>query len=364
VKVCIVDGGSYVLPFSEALALEVRDAGAEVDVFLSSTAYNAEVISRLSEIMCVRRYRVSGTVSGRVFGAFHYLRMISSLLLNAKKYDVIFWQFPGIALLDIFLFLLFGRKILWICHNPRPHGSRGGVPIIYRILGILSARVVFLSEYSRREFLDLARSKYIESKALILQHPLLRLPNTDRSYLDVGAVAEPVVLTVVGNIKPYKGVHRLLGILAAAKSAGYPLTIEIWGKWDSSLLEVKAELLSEGCHIYDHFLAEFELAGLLRSNRVFILPNVSSTQSGVVYLLLGSGCLFIAARSGDVEELMERHDFAGLCLSDFSWSTVREALDHFMGSRRLSTYSRFEEARASADSSFRGHIRDLLALRL
>jgi glycosyltransferase involved in cell wall biosynthesis len=326
VKLALVDGGSFVLPYDYQLVAALASQGIAVDVFASRTRYNGEFLAALRTLpgVVVRDRAISRTVAPRWRGVPAYLALLVDLWRRRRDYDVVNLQFSVVWPFEIVLLWPLRRKLVLTVHNPVPHGlaARRHAPTTW--LAALAHRLVFVSRFSHDDFMARygerfrARSAIVGHGAAPVQPGLAPVP-----YAVAGP---PEALVYWSTVKPYKGVELFAELARSERIKATGLRLEIHGAWDATLLPLRDELAALGVVIDDRYLDPAELLALLARNVVFVLPYREASQSGALYSLLHHGRFLICADSGDLGDFMRRFGLEAMLLGERSADGVADAL--------------------------------------
>ena len=333
-RVAIVDGGSFVLPYDHQLAKHLMAQGIEVGFFGSATRYNGEFTAALAALpgAVVRTRAVSSTVaSSRWRGAMAYLALLADLWRARKRYDAIDLQFgvSGLAELPFWAALAARhRRFVFTVHNPVPHGFTGRRHAATGWLARLAHSLVFLSEFSRDDFMRRYGERF-RSKSHVLPHPPLPLA----PGLPAGPRRQPFraeALVYWSTVKPYKGVEIFAELARSERLRDLGIGLEIVGAWSSSLASLRSEMTGLGVEVVDRYLPVDALQSLLARPVVFVLPYREASQSGALYALLHHGAVFMCADVGDLGGFMRRHGLESMLLADRSAASVERCLRRFL----------------------------------
>jgi glycosyltransferase involved in cell wall biosynthesis len=331
--IAVVDGGSFVLPYDFQLTRALAARYGSVDFYGSKTRYNGEFLEGMGAMphVAVFSHAVSGTVSPRWKGVLAYAALLARLLWRSRRYRVVNLQFSVLWPLELPVWWLLRRKLVFTVHNAVPHGFRGQQHAPTRWIAAMARALVFVSEATRDDFLRRYGERF-RVKSTVLAHGLLPVAP------DLGAVeymprARPRSLVFWSTVKPYKGVELFAQLARAETIRRRGLSLEVYGAWASELAPLRAELVDLGVKVHDGYLERRDLLNLLSSDAVFLLPYQAASQSGALYSLLNHGCLFICADAGDLGAFMRRFGLQGLLLRERSAEAVVECLDHLEAHR-------------------------------
>ena len=349
-KVAIVDGGSFVLPYDHQLAERLAAQGIEVGFFGSATRYNGEFIAAMAELpgAVVQTRAVSSTVaSSRRRGAIAYLALLAALWRERKRYDAIDLQFgvSGLAELPFWAALaLLHRRFIFTVHNPVPHGFTGRRHRPTGWLAGMADSLVFVSEFSRDDFM-LRYGERFRARSHVLPHPPLPLA----PGLPAAARRQPFraeALVYWSTVKPYKGVEIFADLARSERLRQLGIGLEIVGAWSSLLASLRHEMVELGVEVVDRYLPADALQSLLARPVVFVLPYREASQSGALYTLLHHGAVFMCADVGDLGGFMRRHGLESMLLADRSAASVERCLQRFIDAPEA-VIDAFDKARSA-----------------
>ena len=321
--VALVDGGSFVLPYDFHVVEALSKAGFEVHYRGSRSTFNGNFLAAMDHLpnVVTEVGDISSSVSRRRLAALlAYLRLLVRLCREARRFDVIAYQFAPAWPFDLIAVALLRRKVAFVVHNAVPHDSGKTRYWPYGMMSRLARQTWFVSEATERVFRGSWRVP--DSRARVVPHGRIGLaPNMPQQPYDLPAAFE--ALAFWGTVKPYKGVDRLLE-LGGAEDGLPPL--EVHGRWDRDLAPLKARFVERGTRVEDRFLDDTEIADLFHRDVLFLLPYRAASQSGVLYTLLHHGCVFLAADVGDLGEFLRRHGLGDLLVGDFSPETLHRKI--------------------------------------
>jgi glycosyltransferase involved in cell wall biosynthesis len=327
VKVALVDGGSFVLPYDYQLVAVLAAQGIEVDVFASRTRYNGEFLAALRTLpgVTVRDRAISGTVAPRWRGALAYLALLIDLWRRGRDYDVVNLQFSAFWPFELVLLWPLRRKLVFTVHNPVPHGfaARRHAPTAW--LAAMAKKLVFVSRFSHDDFIARYGERF-RARAQIVVHGAAPV-RPGLAPVRYAVAGRPEALVYWSTVKPYKGVELFAELARSARIQASGLRLEIHGAWDATLRPLRDELVALGVVVDDRYLDPEELLALLARNVVFVLPYRAASQSGALYSLLHHGRLVACADSGDLGDFMRRFGLEAMLLGERSADAVADVLD-------------------------------------
>ncbi len=325
-----MDAASYSLPYDYYFVAAVA-RHFFVDVFVSSSVYNEHYINLMRRLQNVRVYEWDVSRRRGLFGALAYLRLWFSVLRRRGAYQAINIQWPTVTPLDWLLILLIINKSVLTLHNPAPHNYSGKRFWLFRIYARLATKLVFVSQWSADAFARLYSTR--GSQATVLQHGMLPLMGESVDGGSFACNTQPRrELVFFGKIEPYKGVDFFLELLREGPLPGRPP--RVIGKWNPSLSELKAQLVSV-CDIRDEYCDPDELLRIFQERPIFVLPYQQASQSGILYNLVYYRQAFVATDVGDIGVFLKSAGLGRLLFdrSDIHsfWRAVDYVIDDWTG---------------------------------
>jgi len=326
--IAIADPTSSVLPYCYSSASELD---GPVDLFCSETNYNSQFYFDWG-FGKVTKFKISSTTNANlIIRVCNYCRLLLALFSNRRQYDRVYVNFPSILLVDILLFLVLREKLVFVIHNAVPHSYQYRVHVPTLILASVVKRIQVISTYNFNEFKKRYEFWVDSRKIFLAQHPqlvinpvLVPTRSNRKSFFSSG---NNIVLTFWGNVKPYKGVKFLLQMCKYIQVNQLPINVEIYGKWDKSLLGVKLDMELSGGVVIDRFISDDEVHQLLQEERIFILPYENASQSGVLYTLLSYGAVFVTTDVGDCGEFVRNKAIPSLLFDAENPSSCLDAIN-------------------------------------
>jgi glycosyltransferase involved in cell wall biosynthesis len=326
--VAVVDGGSFVLPYDHGLIGGLRRQGRRVTLFASRTRYNAEFLDdlRAAPGVSVVDRAVSGSVSSRWQGVRAYAGLLRALWLQRRRFHTINLQFSVLWPLELPLWWLLRRQLVYTVHNAVPHGHAGLQHAPTRWIATLARQLVFVSEATRDDFLRRYGAGF-RAKASVLPHGLLPIAPRDAPQ-PVRLCGQPQALVFWGTVKGYKGIELFAELARSAEWKAQGLPLEIHGRWDAELHPLRDELIALGVRVEDRYLDAIAMRALMARELLFVLPYRDASQSGALYTLLHQGCTFACSDAGDLGAFLRHFGLQGLLLPERSAAAVLLALQH------------------------------------
>lgn len=326
--VAVVDGGSFVLPYDHGLVGGLLRQGRRVTVFASRTRYNAEFLDDLRTMagVTVVDRAVSGSVSSRLRGVLAYAGLLRALWRQRRNFSAINLQFSVLWPLELPLWWLLRRQLVYTVHNAVPHGHTGLQHAPTRWIATLARQLVFVSAATRDDFLR-RYGEAFRAKATVLPHGLLPIAPRD-AVQPVRLCAQPQALVFWGTVKGYKGIELFADLARSAEWKLQGLPLEIHGRWDTELHPLRDELIALGVHVEDRYLDAASMRTLMARPVLFVLPYRDASQSGALYTLLHQGCTFACSDAGDLGAFLRRHHSPGLLLPQRRAAAVINAVQY------------------------------------
>ena len=177
-----------------------------------------------------------------------------------------------------------------------------------------------VAENLERQGVRLPDNRVIYQGIPIEQFPLKEEP---------GALSALTKLLYVGQLHPYKGVHRLLEAVALVK---HPVTLSVAGDGPE---DYKAHLLklAEGIDVKVTFrgrLPHSQLPALYREHDIFIFPSIWEEPFGLTHLeAMASGLPVISTVNGGQGEFLN-HQQNCLAIQPDDTESIRQALERLI----------------------------------
>ena len=326
-RVAVVDGGSFVLPYDYQLVKALAGHGIAVEFFGSRTRYNGDVLEAMRALpgVVVRDSAVSSTVTSRWRGALAYAAMWFTIWRRRKEFDAINFQFSAWWKVEKRVMPRLGDRLVFTVHNAVPHSFTGRRHPQTERIAELARTLVFVSRFSHDDFIERYGERF-RAKARVVPHGLLPvIPGLPP--MRYAAQGRPEALVYWSLVKPYKGVEIFRELAGSERIRAMGLRLEIHGAWAPELAGLRAELVALGVQVHDAYLDAPDLLDLLSRNVVFLLPYLEASQSGALYALLQHGRFFICADVGDLGDVMRRFGLEALLLADRSADAVADCLD-------------------------------------
>ena len=266
-RVALVDGGSFVLPYDHQLAQTLAAEGIEVEFHGSRTRYNGELLEAMRRLpgVTVHDRALSGTVAPRWQGALGYLALWLDLWRRRHRFDAVNLQFSAGWPLELPFLWALRQRLVFTVHNAVPHGFAGRRHRPTERIARLARTLVFVSRFSRDDFI----ARYGESfraKSRLLGIGLTPVV-PGLAPVPYRPAPPPEALVYWSTVKPYKGVELFADLARSKRLRDAGVGLEIRGAWAPELAALKAELAGLGVRIEDAFLDSARAAEAARAQR-------------------------------------------------------------------------------------------------
>ncbi|MEW6234330.1 MAG: glycosyltransferase family 4 protein [Candidatus Omnitrophota bacterium] len=221
--------------------------------------------------------------------------------------SLIHWQCaarPAILLWIMRLFPL--KRIPWIytVHNILPHERRSSSQALFEKIYRRMDGLIFHTQHTQREFQRIFPNVAAASAVI---------PHGEYGFLtSETAASSPVeenALLFFGNIRPYKGLDILLNALVDVKKIIPGVKLLIAGQalepFDRYEKIIARHGLNEVVEKRLEYIPDEEIAGLIASSAIVVLPYREIDQSGVLLLAMASGKPVVASRIGGIPEAIQ-----------------------------------------------------------
>ncbi|HHA1479966.1 TPA: glycosyltransferase family 4 protein [Enterobacter hormaechei subsp. xiangfangensis] len=320
-KIAIIDPASYALPY-DYFYVKSLSSFYKVDFYCSSTKFNYDYVEKLRLLpnVTVHEFQVSGVNKFR--GLINYIKLLMKVALSSQKYKAINLQWSLVTFFEVIFFFYVRSKLIVTFHNSVPHNKPRKAYRNIKILAHMANKLLFVSNYTRNDFLDLYG--FAKQKCFVLNHGVMPI-NNEHFHCKIFS-SPPRRIVFWGNIKDYKGVDFLLDALPLFKKKGFSL--EVYGKFDENKKALAQKLYHNGVKVIDGYLNLDEVEKLLSSNIALILPYKAASQSGVMYTALNYNTIILATNCGDPYEFLKECDLKELSFKYNDLISLEKSLDY------------------------------------
>jgi glycosyltransferase involved in cell wall biosynthesis len=300
VRVHLVDPSAYTPPYDRALAAALTRAGVDTTLVTSRFDYG-DVPAADGFTVDERFYRAAGRLGGpgsrarRAAKLAEHVPEMVAYARAARAADLVHFQWLTVQPLDVHL-LPRGRPTVLTAHDVLPREPRLGQLRAQRRLYERVDHVVVHSAHGAARLrgalgVDPARVSVIPHGAFTHLAGLeARLP----PELAGTPPGRPVVV-LPGLLRPYKGLDVLLDAWRGIADA------ELWVVGMPRMPLPAA--VPAGVRLVPRFVADAELAAVLRRADLVVLPYREIDQSGVLYSALGLGRPLLLSEVGGFPEV-------------------------------------------------------------
>lgn len=289
----------------------------------------------------VKPFELKALLSRDGFGVFSprnviFLNWLESRCTQGGKLSL-----TGVLIVHLYLaVLLISRaKVVYVIHNHKAHDSRG---MSKAITGIVIRWLRLLSD----EKIVHSRGETISYSARYVPHPVY----WEHRQHELPIVSMKFDFVVLGAIRPYKGIHRLLEVWPRGKQ------LLIKGSCDESYLCFLREIiskrdLSQSVQVEPGFVSESDYRVTLRSTRCLILPHEEGTAlvSGAFFEAVGVVPIILMRTSPFAREV-ETMDFGVLTFK--SDNELKDLVQHLEPKEKQVTSSVMDDIRERALKEF------------
>jgi len=299
----VVDPPAYTPPYDHLLCEALAEAGATVHLITSPPRYGPAPLPH----RYLRHELFYRSARSRAAKLAAHLPDLAAYLRLARP-EILHFQWLAVQPLDLLALSLWRPRprprLVLTAHDLLPREGLPGQALGQRLAYRRFDKVVVHSRYGEQELLQLGLPK---EKLARIPHPVLR-PN-----LAPGEVAQlpaelpapdgPIAL-FPGILRPYKGLDLLFAAWRAILPRVTELGAELWvcGHPRIPLAKLQAALPPRA-RLVPRFLAEGELAALLETATVVVLPYRKLDSSGVALLAVGLAKPLLVSDAGSFPEL-------------------------------------------------------------
>lgn len=233
-------------------------------------------------------------------------------------------------------------KLLFICHNVRPHeqGHFSRLLLPFTLKKVLGQGDGFLV-HSQADA-DILREYIPKANVKVSALPTYAALGSERvAALPVALPTDRPLLLFCGLIRPYKGLDILLEAVALLKRPFHLLIAgEFWQGGRASYQTQVAQLGLEDCvTIIDEYLPDELLAACIDRANVVVFPYRSATQSAMVQTAFGRGKPVITTNVGGLAEAVE-DGRTGLVVPPEDPTALADAIEHYFAQGLEAVFSK------------------------
>jgi len=348
-RVDLLDPPAYTPPYDRALAGGLVAAGCDVRLVTSRFAYG-EVPPLPAGVQLDERFysgargraasrgRALAKALGHVPAMARYRRSLG------EGVDIVHAQWLTLPQIDRFL-LPSGTPFVITAHDVLPREDRFGLAAGQKAVYAKADAVVVHSERGRQRLISEAGVD--PAKIAVIGHgAFTHLRDVDPQLPPELPVPSTPLAVLPGLLREYKGIDVLLD---AWRTYGDRPPGELWICGKARIEVPDPATLPAGVRLLDRFLSEAELAAVLRSADLVVLPYKEIDQSGVLYSALGLGRPLLLSDVGGFGEVAALG--AAELVPAGSVAELAEALERLMSDGERRTVLS-DNARKAADGPY------------
>ena len=248
-----------------------------------------------------------------------------------------------------------GSFLLWTVHNLVSHDSEF-LSLERRFSNFMGAYADHVIQLNcRTEELVREHCSVGEAEFVTIEHSTYRgvYPQEitrDQAREALGIRPDRPVVGFVGQVRPYKGIERLLEAVGSLKTQGQEITVLLAGKPQAGVEEELDSIVDRqgiDCVRLYEFVPDHDLQTWFRASDVMVFPYAKVLNSGSAYLSATFGTPCVLPREPQFETLFEDEDWVHL----FDESDP-EGLKHAIAEGIAAAPA----SRAAAEAFARGHL--------
>ena len=271
---------------------------------------------------------------------------IKFIISECLKADKILLVWKTVLIYDSMLLVIFGKKIFYFEHNIIEH-NRKNITIYDKVRWYLAKNIVFMSNYTFEKFNKLVPAN--NSNKLILQHPLIDQSKNVRP--NVSKISDRVCF--VGSSRSYRGLQRFVANIASKAI----VKVDVFTSVDSSTEQLCNRY--GNVHVSNGFLMSRDFVNKLQRYRLFVLPYLRSSQSGIFYSIIANDGIPIVTDTGDTAEKLRKFGLGELVFDLDAPDSFSKVVDFIMENKG-EIDDKIQKLKTSIRSSYVDNISDIL----
>lgn len=230
-----------------------------------------------------------------IFGSFR--AVLSTVLERRKVIHLHFFRVGTLALMNVLLARLMGRKVVITAHDVESFVSSLEAPFMSRMAYHLAHRVIAHNRISRNELIN--RLQVPAEKIAVIPHgnylhALRPMPPVNIARERLGIPVHAKVLLFFGQIKEVKGLDILLNAMPLVLRQHPDAVLLIAGKpWKTNFAEYQAKIdelgINNACFTHIRYIPDEEVPLYYSAADLVVLPYRRIYQSGVVLMAMSYG---------------------------------------------------------------------------
>jgi len=311
-KIFFIDPQSYnALGEYDRLFLAELDNIVEVEpIFYCNENFEADVDSyQTVKIFKYQKYKQN------IRKVFSYIYSYLTILLHisSQKPDVVHIQWYRALLIDIFIFYcikFLSKKIVYTCHNFRPHNTGKKYDFMRKYLYDLFS-TIFVHDHSTYE--SLIELGIHPSKIIQIEYGLTPLSPKHNS-IKCNKKVHPITFLFCGFISEYKGIENFIKPWKKVFKDSKDFEFKIAGKFiteNYSKYIKEMSIDSKNIIIDDKFQTIEQFKENILGSHVIVLPYKEASQSAVLMTVLTFGRKVIVSDVGGLGQTFRKAPFIG-----------------------------------------------------
>ncbi|PRZ18894.1 glycosyltransferase involved in cell wall biosynthesis [Nesterenkonia sandarakina] len=213
-----------------------------------------------------------------------------------------------------------GVQLLWTVHNMASHDSQF-MELESRFnnfMGRSADVIIQLNDYTEqvcREDFSIGDAQFVTIPHSSYQGVYSDEVSASEARSALGVEPNDAVIGFLGQVRPYKGVERLIEVAADLQKAGRSITVLIAGRPQGGVDKKILELVAEHdvrCVSSFEFIDDEDLQLWFRASDVMVFPYRKVLNSGSAYLAASFGTPCVLPREPQFEELFHDEEWVGL----------------------------------------------------
>jgi glycosyltransferase involved in cell wall biosynthesis len=201
---------------------------------------------------------------------------------------------------------------------------------LFRQITLLGGPLPATTTISKKVGENLVRQgvKLPNNKVIYQGIPIQNFPNKERP----GHLHDPVRVLYVGQLHPYKGVHRLVEAVSQVRQ---PVTLSVVGDGPPEYREQLLEMATDAEIQFHGKVSHGQLSELYREHDIFVFPSIWEEPFGLTHLeAMASGLPVISTVNGGQGEFLF-HQQNCLAVEPDDADSIRSSLERLMTERGL-----------------------------
>lgn len=213
-----------------------------------------------------------------------------------------------------------GIHLLWTVHNMASHDTEF-IELETRFNNFMGSRadvVIQLNDYTEtvcRESFTIGNADFVTIPHSSYQGIYPNTVRTDEARAALGVPEDHAVVGFLGQVRPYKGIERLIEVAAQMQESGRQVTVLLAGRPQGGVdREILRLVAQHGLPCVSHFgfVDDQDLQLWFKAADVMVFPYRKVLNSGSAYLSAGFGVPCVLPAEPQFEELFGAEPWVGL----------------------------------------------------